>query len=336
MIENGAVLVTGGAGYIGSHAVLAFREAGYPVIVIDDLSTGVRGNLPPDLPFVQGDVADMTLVERTVREHDIRHVVHFAGSIVVPESVTNPLAYYRNNTAASRNLLEVAVRTGVRNFIFSSTAAVYGEPEVVPVREDAPLEPANPYGRSKLMTEWMLRDAAAAHDLHYVALRYFNVAGGDPQGRTGQSTPRATHLIKVACETAVGARPHIQVFGDDYPTADGTCVRDYIHVTDLADAHVCALRHLADGGDNLVLNCGYGHGFSVREVLDTVQRVAGRRLDIRDAPRRLGDPARLVSDPSLIQRTFPWRPRYDDLEIIVRTALNWEMKLSATPATSDA
>ncbi len=332
MVESGAVLVTGGAGYIGSHAVLAFSEAGYTVVVLDNLSTGIRQNLPREIPFVEGDVAEMDLVESIIRQHDVRQIVHFAGSIVVPESVENPLLYYRNNTAASRNLLEAAVRTGVSRFIFSSTAAVYGEPEVVPVLENSPLEPTNPYGRSKLMTEWMLRDVAAAHELKYVALRYFNVAGADPQGRTGQSTPRATHLIKVACEVAVGARPYIQVFGDDYPTADGTCVRDYIHVTDLAAAHVCALQHLADGGDNLALNCGYGHGFSVREVLETVQKVAGRRLDIRDAPRRAGDPGRLISDAGLIRRTFPWQPQHDDLEIIVRSALGWERKLH-TPET---
>jgi UDP-glucose 4-epimerase len=329
MIESGAVLVTGGAGYIGSHAVLAFSEAGYPVVVLDNLSTGVRENLPSAVPFVHGDIADKELVETTIRKHDVRHILHFAGSIVVPESVADPLSYYRNNTAASRNLLEVAVRTGVRNFIFSSTAAVYGEPKAVPVREDAALEPANPYGRSKLMTEWMLRDVAAAHDLRYVALRYFNVAGADPLGRTGQSTPRATHLIKVTCEAAVGARPYVQVFGDDYSTPDGTCIRDYIHVADLVAAHVCALRHLVAGGENLTLNCGYGHGFSVREVLETVQRVAGRRLDIRDAPRRPGDPAQIVSDPGLIRRTFPWQPQYDDLEVIVRSALGWEKKLHA-------
>ena len=333
MIENGAVLVTGGAGYIGSHAVLAFCEAGYPVVVLDNLSTGVRENLPGAVPFVHGDVADMDLVETVLRKHGVWHILHFAGSIVVPESVADPLSYYRNNTAASRNLL-VAVRSGVRNFIFSSTAAVYGEPKAVPVREDAPLEPANPYGRSKLMTEWMLRDVAAAHGLRYVALRYFNVAGADPLGRTGQSTPRATHLIKVACEAAVGARSCIQVFGDDYPTADGTCIRDYIHVADLAAAHVCALRHLTAGGDNLVLNCGYGHGFSVREVLETVQRVAGRHLDIREAPRRPGDPARIVSDPGLIRRTFPWQPQYDDLEVIVRSALGWEKKLHVPEAVA--
>lgn len=327
MVESGTVLVTGGAGYIGSHAVLAFSEAGYRVVVLDNLSTGIRQNLPRDLPFVEGDVADMRLVETVIRQHHVQQIIHFAGSIVVPESVENPLAYYRNNTAASRNLLEVAVRTGVSRFIFSSTAAVYGEPEVVPVREESPLEPTNPYGRSKLMTEWMLRDVAAAHGLKYVALRYFNVAGADPHGRTGQSTPKATHLIKVACEAAVGARPFLQVFGNDYPTADGTCVRDYIHVTDLAAAHVCALQHLASGGDNLVLNCGYGHGFSVREVLETVQKVAGRRLDIRDAPRRPGDPGRLVSDAGLIRRTFPWQPQFDDLDIIVRSALGWERKL---------
>lgn len=329
MTVEGAVLITGGAGYIGSHAVLAFGEAGYPVVVLDDLSTGVRANLPATVPFRRGDVADMAPVKDLIREHGVRHIIHFAGSIVVPESVANPLAYYHNNTAVSRSLLQVAVDTGVRNFVFSSTAAVYGEPDVVPIREDAPTVPANPYGRSKLMTEWMLRDAAAAHGLRYVALRYFNVAGADARGRTGQSTPRATHLIKVACQAAVGARPFIEVFGDDYPTADGTCVRDYIHVSDLADAHVCALRHLDNGGDNLVLNCGYGHGFSVSAVLDCVQRVAGRPLDIRKAPRRPGDPACLVSDPSRIRSLFLWQPQFDDLEIIVGTALAWEKKLRA-------
>lgn len=324
MVAKGAVLITGGAGYIGSHAVLAFSEAGYPVVVLDDLSTGIQNNLPANIPFHQGDVADKAGVEALIRQHSVQHLIHFAGSIVVPESVADPLAYYRNNTAASRNLLEVAVRTGVRTFVFSSTAAVYGEPAVVPVNEDATPEPTNPYGRSKLMTEWMLRDVAAAHDLSYVALRYFNVAGADPLGRTGQSTPRATHLIKVACEAAVGARPFIDVFGKDYPTEDGTCIRDYIHVSDLVAAHVCALRHLEEGGDNLVLNCGYGHGFSVRTVLDAVQKVAQQRLDIREAPRRPGDPARLVSDSSRIRHLFPWQPRFDDLETIVRTALAWE------------
>ncbi|TVR81467.1 MAG: UDP-glucose 4-epimerase GalE [Rhodospirillales bacterium] len=326
------ILITGGAGYIGSHTVLAFRDAGHHVVIVDDLSTGVRDNVPGEVPLVVADIADMATVERVIRSHGVNHVIHFAGSIVVPDSVTDPLAYYRNNTMASRNLLEVCVRCGVRSFVFSSTAAVYGEPAVVPVNEDAPTVPTNPYGRSKLMTEWMLRDVAAAHGLSYVALRYFNVAGADPAGRTGQSTPRATHLIKVASEAAVGIRAYLEVFGDDYPTADGTCIRDYIHVSDLAAAHVSALEHLNSGGDNLVLNCGYGRGFSVRDVLDVVQRLSGRSLDIRRAPRRPGDPMRLVSDPGRIRTIFPWRPRYDDLDVIVRTALAWEAKRIGAPA----
>ncbi len=327
MTERPVVLVTGGAGYIGSHALLALGDAGYGVIVIDDLSTGVRALVPREVPFVEGDVGDQALVEGLIREHDVGAVVHFAGSIVVPESVADPLKYYRNNAAASRTLIEACVRTGVRRFIFSSTAAVYGEPDHVPVAESAPTEPTSPYGRSKLVTEWMLRDVAAAHGLRYVALRYFNVAGADPAGRTGQSTPRATHLIKVASEAAVGARGHVEVFGEDYDTPDGTCVRDYIHVTDLAAAHVDALRHLEAGGETLVLNCGYGNGFSVRQVLDAVQRVAGRRLDIRPAPRRAGDPSRLVSDPRRIRERLGWRPRHDDLETMVRSAIAWERKL---------
>jgi len=324
---SASILVTGGAGYIGSHAVLAFREAGYAVAVLDDLSTGVRTAVPDDVPLIVGDVGDHSVVDGVIADYRIGGVIHFAGSIVVPESVADPLKYYRNNTSASRTLIEACVRSGVGKFIFSSTAAVYGTPEQVPVTEDTPTAPINPYGASKLVTEWVLRDVAAAHDFRYVALRYFNVAGADPAGRVGQSTPKATHLIKVACETAIGARDHIEVFGDDYDTPDGTCVRDYIHVTDLAEAHVMAFRHLEQGGDSRVLNCGYGHGFSVRQVLETVQQEANVRLDIRNAPRRTGDPPALVSDSSLLREAFGWTPRHDDLGAIVQTALAWEQKL---------
>ncbi len=323
-----AVIVTGGAGYIGSHAVLAFREAAYPVVVVDDLSTGRRDSLPDDVVLVEGNAGDAELVGRVVREHGIGAVVHFAGSIVIPESVTDPLKYYRNNTAASRNLIAACVANDVKYFIFSSTAAVYGHPETVPVSEDAPTAPINPYGTSKLMTEWMLRDTAQAHDFAYVALRYFNVAGADPAGRTGQSTPNATHLIKIASQAAVGLRQGIPVFGEDYDTPDGTCIRDYIHVSDLAAAHVDALAHLTQAHENLVLNCGYGHGYSVREVLAAVEREAGLRLDIQSAPRRPGDAVTLVADASRMRSHFAWRPRYDDLGVIVRTAIDWERKLA--------
>ncbi len=328
MTSKPAVLVTGGAGYIGSHAVLAFREAAYPVVVVDDLSTGRRDSLPDDVVLVEGNAGDAELVGRVVREHGIGAVVHFAGSIVIPESVTDPLKYYRNNTAASRNLIAACVANDVKYFIFSSTAAVYGHPETVPVSEDAPTAPINPYGTSKLMTEWILRDTAEAHDFRYVALRYFNVAGADPAGRTGQSTPNATHLIKIASQAAVGLRRGIPLFGEDYDTPDGTCIRDYIHVSDLAAAHVDALEHLTQAHENLVLNCGYGHGYSVREVLAAVQREAGIRLDIQSAPRRPGDAVTLVADASRMRNHFAWRPRYDDLGVIVRTAIDWERKLA--------
>ncbi len=328
MTNKPAVIVTGGAGYIGSHAVLAFREAAYPVVVVDDLSTGRRDSLPDDVVLVEGNAGDAELVGRVVREHGIGAVVHFAGSIVIPESVTDPLKYYRNNTAASRNLIAACVANDVKYFIFSSTAAVYGHPETVPVSEDAPTAPINPYGTSKLMTEWMLRDTAQAHDFAYVALRYFNVAGADPAGRTGQSTPNATHLIKIASQAAVGLRQGIPVFGEDYDTPDGTCIRDYIHVSDLAAAHVDALAHLTQAHENLVLNCGYGHGYSVREVLAAVEREAGLRLDIQSARRRPGDAVTLVADASRMRSHFAWRPRYDDLGVIVRTAIDWERKLA--------
>lgn len=327
-----AVLITGGAGYIGSHAVLAFREAGFPVVVLDDLSTGRRGAVPDDVPFVQGSVGDAATVDRVLADHAVSAVVHFAGSIIVPESVDNPLLYYGNNTACSRVLIERCVAAGVRHLLFSSTAAVYGMPKTVPIPETCACAPINPYGRSKLMTEMMLRDAHNAHGLVYGALRYFNVAGADPQLRTGQMCRRATHLIKIASQVVTGQRDFIQVYGDDYDTPDGTCIRDYIHVSDLADAHVQALRHMRAENTPLVLNCGYGRGYSVRQVLDTVQAVAGRRIDIRQAPRRPGDPPVLIADATAMRRRLGWHPRHDDLEFIVRTALEWEASRKATRA----
>ena len=323
------VLVTGGAGYIGSHMVHALLDRGDDVVVLDNLSTGVRALVAERATFVEGNVGDDELVTRVIAEHGVNAVIHFAGSIVVPESVENPLLYYANNTAASRNLIEACVRGGVDRFVFSSTAAVYGMPETVPVAENAPTVPINPYGRSKLMTEWMLADAARAHDIRYVALRYFNVAGADPKGRTGQSTPRATHLIKRACQAVLGRVPALEIFGTDYPTKDGTGVRDYIHVTDLADAHIHALDHLEAEGESLTLNCGYGHGFSVREVIEAVSRVAGESVPTREAPRRAGDPATIVADPSRIKERFGWRPKHDDLETIVCGALGWERRLNS-------
>jgi UDP-glucose 4-epimerase len=321
------VLVTGGAGYIGSHVAWALLDAGWRVVVVDNLSTGRRELVPSGAAYVHGDVGDGRLIREVLRDHGCAAVMHFAGSAVVPESVANPLKYYLNNTAHSRTLVQACVEAGVRRMIFSSSAAVYGIPEgAVMVDEDQPTRPINPYGCSKLMTEWMLRDAAAAGALRYVALRYFNVAGADLLGRTGQATPNATHLIKVACETALGARPHITVFGEDYDTTDGTCVRDYIHVSDLATAHVAALEHLCRGGGNLVLNCGYGHGFSVRQVLDMVGQVSGHPLPVISGPRRPGDPPALVADSRQIRRLFGWQPRLDRLEIIVRSALAWERK----------
>jgi UDP-glucose 4-epimerase len=323
------VLVTGGAGYIGSHAVLALADAGWPVVVIDDLSTGFRWAVPEGVAFVEGDVADMALVGRTIAEHAIGAILHFAGSIIVPESVADPLKYYRNNTVASRALIEAAVAGGVRHFLFSSTAATYGIPEAVPIAEDAPKRPINPYGMSKLMTEHMLADVAAAHPLNYGALRYFNVAGADPQGRSGQSTAGATHLIKIAVEAATGKRDSVGVFGTDYATPDGTGVRDYIHVSDLAEAHVHALEWLiAHPDENLAANCGYGRGYSVLEVLDTVDRVTNREIRRVVQPRRAGDPDALVADNRHILATLGWRPRRDDLATIVADALAWERRLA--------
>ena len=323
------VLVTGGAGYIGSHAVLALRDAGWPVAVIDNLTTGFRFAVPEDVAYYEGDIEDAALLARIFAEQGTQAVMHFAGSIVVPESVENPLKYYHNNTVKSRALIEAAVAAGVPHVIFSSTAATYGIPEVSPVTEDTPRRPINPYGWSKLMTEQMLADTAAAHPLNYCALRYFNVAGADPQGRSGQSTAGATHLIKVAVEAALGKRDSVAVFGTDYATPDGTGVRDYIHVSDLAAAHVLALEALiADPARSLIMNCGYGRGFSVLEVLDAVDRVTNRRIERVLAGRRAGDPDSLISDPSLLRATLPWRPQHDKLDEIVAHALAWERKLS--------
>jgi UDP-glucose 4-epimerase len=326
------ILVTGGCGYIGSHMVHALADAGEPVVVIDNLSTGFRGALPKTIPLVVGDVGDQALVTDVIRTHAVNEIIHFAASIVVPDSVRDPLGYYRNNTMNARALLEVAVKTGVRHFIFSSTAAVYGNPAQVPVVENAQLMPMSPYGSSKLMTEIMLRDVASAHPLRFVALRYFNVAGADPNLRTGQSTVGATHLIKVAVETALGLRPQIEVFGTDYPTPDGTCIRDYIHVTDLARAHLAALAHLRGGGNSETYNCGYGHGYSVLEVIDAVKRVSGRDFAVRYSARRPGDPAAIVADAGRIRSQLGWTPQLDNLDTIVGHALAWEDRLAGTRA----
>jgi UDP-glucose 4-epimerase len=324
-----AILVTGGAGFIGSHMVLALLDAGEKVVVLDNLSTGFRWAVPPSATLVVGDAGDQDLVRTVIRKDGITAIVHFAGSIVVPESVADPLGYYNNNTVKSRALMEAAVATGIRHFIFSSTAAVYGNPAENPVGETAQTAPMSPYGWSKLMTEIMLADAARAHDFRYAALRYFNVAGADPKGRSGQSTPRATHLIKVACETALGRRPFMEVFGTDYPTQDGTCIRDYIHVTDLIRAHVAALDYLRAGGSSDVFNCGYSRGFSVLEVIDAVKRVSGVDFEVRLSPRRPGDPAAIVAGSEKIRERLGWRPELDDLDQIVRHALAWEDQLAS-------
>lgn len=331
MVSNNRdpVLVTGGAGYIGSHGVLALVDAGWPVAVIDNLSSGFRFAVPDGVPFYEGDIEDAALLARIFAEQGTQAIMHFAGSIIVPESVENPLKYYHNNTVKSRALIEAAVAAGIKRFLFSSTATIYGMTDVSPLHERLPRQPINPYGWSKMMTEQMLADAAAAHDLDYCVLRYFNVSGADPQGRSGQATIGATHLIKVAVEAALGKRDHVAIFGDDYPTIDGTGVRDYIHVSDLAAAHVLALEALAQQpGHSMLMNCGYGRGFSVNEVLDAVDRVTNRKIERRLEPRRAGDPASLVSDPAVIRATLPWQPRYDDLDTIVAHALAWERKLS--------
>jgi len=324
-----SVLVTGGAGYIGSHMALELLGADEAVVVLDNLSTGLAWAVPKSATLVVGDVGDQHLVQRVVESHGVTSIIHFAGSIVVPDSVADPLGYYLNNTVKSRALIEVAVKSGIHHFIFSSTAAVYGMTGDTPVTEDAPLAPMSPYGSSKRMTEIMLADTARAHDLRYVALRYFNVAGADPNGRSGQSTPRATHLVKVACETALGKRSRMQVFGTDFPTPDGTCLRDYIHVTDLARAHMAALRYLRAGGESDIFNCGYGRGFSVLEVIDAVKRAAGRDFEVRMSERRPGDPARVVAASQRIRKVLGWVPEHDTLDAIVRDALSWEERLSS-------
>jgi len=322
-----AVLVTGGAGYIGSHMVLELLDAGEQVVVLDNLSTGFRWAVPPEATLVVGDVGDQALVAEVIEAHGIDSILHFAARIVVPESVTDPLGYYLNNTVKTRALVETAVRAGIRNFVFSSTAAVYGDADAPLLPEDMPLAPINPYGRSKLMSEWMLQDAHKAHGLRYAILRYFNVAGADPKGRSGQSTPQATHLIKVAAQAALGQRPHLDVFGTDYETPDGTCIRDYIQVNDLARAHLTALTSLREGGESAILNCGYGHGASVLEVTDMVKRVSGVDFEVRLSPRRPGDPARLVAKVDRI-RNLGWQPQHDDLAEIVEQALRWERALA--------
>lgn len=322
-----SVLVTGGAGYIGSHVMLALLDAGEEPIVLDDLSTGSREAVPADVTFVKGDVGDESLVSRVIAENGVRAIIHLAGSIIVPESVRDPLGYYFNNTCKSRALIACAIKARLKHFIFSSSAAVYGLCSGTAVTEEAELRPISPYGSSKLMTEIMLRDAANASPMRYVALRYFNVAGADPKGRAGQSAPNATHLIKIGAQAALKQRPHLEVFGDDYPTTDGTCIRDYVHVTDLARAHLSALDHLRGDGASETLNCGYGSGFSVLEVIDAVKRVSGADFPVHHGPRRAGDPPVLVAQCDKIGAVLDWHPRYNDLDTIVMHALNWEEQL---------
>ena len=321
------VLVTGGAGYIGSHMVLALVEAGESVVVIDNLSTGFSAFLPEGVPLFIGDAGDENLVEGVIEQHNIESIIHFAGSVVVPDSMRDPLGYYRNNTFATRSLLNAAVRCGINRFIFSSTAAVYGNPEQVPVPEVAPTRPLSPYGFSKLMSEIMLHDVATAHGMKYVALRYFNVAGADPQGRIGLATTGATHLLKIAVEAATGQRAKIDVFGTDYPTPDGSCIRDFIHVSDLAQAHRAALLYLRGGGNSVTLNCGYGRGYSVLETIEAVRRISGRNFAIQYAARRPGDIMTMVADASRMRALLDWAPQYDDLDTIATHALAWEEKL---------
>jgi UDP-glucose 4-epimerase len=325
-MDKKGILVTGGAGYIGSHVVRQLGEAGERVVILDNLYTGFADAVLYG-ELVVGDTGDRELVQQLLKEHDIESVLHFAANTIVPESVADPLKYYRNNTCNSRNLLECCTEAGVKHFIFSSTAAVYGIPSESLANEDTPNNPINPYGTSKLMTEWMLRDLDKASPMRHVTLRYFNVAGSDPESRIGQSTKKATLLIKVACEAAVGKRDHVSIFGTDYNTPDGTGIRDYIHVEDLADAHLKALDYLRNGGESTTLNCGYGHGYSVREVLDSVQRINGKPLKIIEEARRAGDPPQLVASANRIRNVLGWTPRYDDLDFIVKTSLEWEKKL---------
>jgi UDP-glucose 4-epimerase len=330
MAANSTVLVTGGAGYIGSHTVLQLRARGERVVVLDDLSTGFRRAVC-DAPLIVGNVGDRALVDRLLAEHQVDTIIHFAAHTIVPESVSNPLKYYGNNTCSTRSLLEAASGAGVKHFVFSSTAAVYGIPASGIASEESPTQPINPYGTSKLMSEWMLRDLSAATPMRHVALRYFNVAGSDPEGRIGQSTEKATLLIKVAAEHAIGKRPHVSVFGTDFPTPDGTGVRDYIHVTDLAIAHLNALDYLRAGNPSLTANVGYGKGYSVREVLDSVERISGTRLTVREEPRRAGDPPSLVAKCDRVRQVLKWTPRHNQLDTIVRNSLDWEKRLQADP-----
>ncbi len=322
-----SVLVTGGAGYIGSHMVLELLDAGETVVVLDNLSTGFWWAVPANVTLVKCDMGDEAVVSKTIKDHNISSIIHFAAKIVVPESVADPLGYYLNNTAKTRQVLECAVKGGVKNFIFSSTAAVYGEVGTEPVLEEDTQNPVSPYGRSKLMSEWMLQDTAKAHDLNYVILRYFNVAGADPKGRVGQSTPNATHLIKVACQVALGDRASLDVYGTDYDTPDGTCLRDYIHVSDLARAHMDALRYLRAGGTSDVFNCGYGRGYSVKQIVHVVKKVSGVDFAVNEVPRRAGDPAAIIARADKIRTTLGWIPKYDDVEVIVERALAWEKHL---------
>jgi UDP-glucose 4-epimerase len=322
-----SVLVTGGAGYIGGHMTLGLMDAGETVVILDNLSTGFDWAVPAGAQLVLGDTGDAELVRRLINERQIGAIAHFAAKIVVPESVSDPLGYYLNNTSNARTLIETAIKGGVKTFIFSSTAAVYGDASSEPVAEDAPLAPISPYGRSKLMVEWMLEDASRAHDFRYVALRYFNVAGADPKGRLGQSTPNATHLIKRGVQTALGLYPSLEIFGEDYPTRDGTCLRDYIQVTDLIDAHLDALAYLRHGGASIICNCGYGHGQTVKEVVDVVKRVSGIDFEVVLGPRRAGDPVALVARVDRARKVLGWRPTRDNLEDTVRQALDWERRL---------
>ena len=327
-MKNKTILVTGGAGYIGSHVVRQLGNAAEDVVVLDNLSSGFEAAVTSG-QLIVGDTGDVALLEKIFSEHDIDTVMHFAAHTVVPESVADPLKYYRNNTASSRSLLEAANKHGVKNFVFSSTAAVYGIPDGGRASEETATKPINPYGTSKLMTEWMLRDLAFAGGPKYVALRYFNVAGCEPTGTMGQSTPKATLLVKVACEAATGKRPGVSIFGTDYPTPDGTGLRDYIHVEDLASAHLDALTYLRNGGDSTVLNCGYGHGYSVRDVLKAVENANGEALSITEQPRRAGDPPELIAVADRVRDVLGWSPRFDDLDTIVRTSLAWERKIAS-------
>ena len=321
------VLVTGGAGYIGSHMVHALADAGESVVVVDNLTTGFSAFLPQDVPLFIGDAGDENLVEGVIAQHDVESIIHLAGSVVVPDSMRDPLAYYRNNTMTTRNLLMAAVKSGIDRFIFSSTAAVYGNPEQVPVPEHAPTRPLSPYGSSKLMAEIMLHDVATAHGMRYAVLRYFNVAGADRQGRIGLATIGATHLLKVAVEAATGQRAKVDVFGTDYPTPDGSCIRDLVHVADLVQAHRAALSYLRNGGTSVTLNCGYGRGYSVLEAIEAVRRVSGRNFAVQHGPRRPGDIVSMIADGSRIRAMLDWQPQYDDLDTIAAHALRWEEKL---------